>query len=79
MEIIYLSLHDTTRMTPALRWAAMRDILMFTCTSLDISIHHLAALGVCGEEEESELPRKKQRGKSNHEDHLLSSGSHWAE
>ena len=65
-------------MTPALRWAAMRDILMFTCTFLDISIHHLAALGVCGEEE-SELQRKKQRGKSNNEDHLLSSGSHWAE
>ena len=29
-EIIYLSLHTvTTRMTSALRWAAMRAILMF--------------------------------------------------
>ena len=28
-EIIYLSLHCLTRMTPALRWAAMRAILMF--------------------------------------------------
>ena len=29
-EIIDLSLHTvTTRMTPALRWAAMRTILMF--------------------------------------------------
>ena len=28
-EIIYLSLTVTTRMTSALRWAAMRDSLMF--------------------------------------------------
>ena len=28
-EIIYLSLTVTTRMIPALRWAAMRTILMF--------------------------------------------------
>ena len=28
-EIIYLSYTFTTRMTPALRWAVMRAILMF--------------------------------------------------